>query len=272
MELDFPLSPDGVRIGRALVLGPSGCGKTTLAVAFVRELGTPKERIVAVGPIPVHASRLGVPWHNLSTTDRDAQETFFRNLLNAAKKPYSEGGHDVQLVLDEADLYFSQAGRTYGSPALQEIVNTGRNNGISQVLIARGTSDLAKNAISNSNVVFMARTNEPNLLDYAERFMGDTRPERQRMRYVIANLPTHVFLVYAPTATPKFQGFAKVVNGVIECKPVREPEEPPEPESMPIEESGAATSPEGIVSTPDATRSSPTDTGAGTAATITPNG
>lgn len=264
MQLDFPITQTGVRVGRALILGPAGSGKTTLGVAFVKALNPPKEALIVVGPVPTIATKLGVQWYNVSTTDREVQERFFRNVLERCTTPYAEGGTDCMLVIDEADLFFSSAGRTYGCDALREIVNTARNYGLSQILIARGTSDLAKNTIANSSVVFIARTVEPNLLDYARRWMKDI-PDVER---VLANLPPHVFLVYAPNQTPKLQGFAKVENGQIVCREPESSKVSPSTNTTPTEE---PTSPGESVNTEDAPSFSPTDIGPDSAGSTTPS-
>jgi hypothetical protein len=244
-----------------MILAPAGWGKTTLGVALVRALHPPKESVIVVGPVPTLAKELGVKWYNVSTTDREEQERFFRRVLDDVRIPYDEGGRDYCLVIDEADLYFSTAGRTYGCDALREIVNTARNYGLCQILIARGTSDLAKNAIANSSAVFMGRVIEPNLQDYARRWMKDI-PDVER---VLGNLPPHVFVVYAPNQTPKLQGLAKVVNGVIECRELTL-SPPQSPSITPNEE---RISPAESAGTEVADDVSPIDTGPDIAESIT---
>lgn len=259
MTVDLPPDPaTGLRIARVLIFGPVNSGKTTLGATLVRDMVPPgmEEAIICVGPNPKLANLLKVTHHPLSTTDLKAQEAFFRDVLD-------EPGVSLT-VIDEADLYFSQAGRTYGSKALQELLNIGRGFGKSLVLIARGTSDVAKNAIANSQAVYMARTTEPNLLEYAERWFRDV-PEPAEY---ISNLEPHEFLVWCPQQIPKWQGTAKVVNGKIWIVP---PEETPET-SEATDESGEATSPGDAASTPAAEGSSPTDGEAPSAETTIPNG
>ncbi|MCI4357392.1 MAG: ATP-binding protein [Thermoplasmata archaeon] len=271
MELDFPPSPEGVRVGRALFLGPSGSGKTTLAIAFIRSLGWPKRHIRVVAP-PTKtklAEGLGVPNVGLDINDREAQEAYFSRLFEEGTKPYNEGGMDIGLALDDADFYFSAAGRTYGSNGLASIVKLGREAGFSQVFVGQGSSSISKDVISNSTAVFIARTVEPNLLDYARKYMRDI-PDVER---IIANLPPHVFMVYAPNMSPKLRGFAKYnpTTGQIECRePTTEEEEQPEEESPPTEPDEEATSPDESASSPDAPEPSPTDTAPDTVTNTSP--
>ncbi len=260
MELELPESPEGVRIGRFLFLGPSGSGKTTLAGHFIRDiLRWPLANIRSVAPPtkPTLSNLIRAPHIELSVTDREAQDATFGRIWREASTPYDQGGADIGFALDDSDFYFSQAGRTYGSAPLSEIVKLGREAGLSQVFVAQGSSAISKDLISNSNVVFMGRTVEPNLLDYARRYMRDV-PEAE---HVISNLQQYVFLIYAPQQTPKLQGLAKVVNGHIEVRPWQAEEELPSEDqtpSEPIEPSEEATSPDESASIPAAEKPSPT--------------
>jgi hypothetical protein len=270
MQLDASVSPQGVRIGRFLFLGPSGSGKTTIAGHFIRDiLQWPIANIRSVAPPtkPTLSNLIRARHIQLSVTDREAQDATFGRIWREAHAPYDEGGSDIGFALDDADFYFSQSGRTYGSAPLSEIVKLGREAGLSQVFVAQGSSAISKDLISNSNVVFMGRTVEPNLLDYARRYMRDV-PEAE---HVISNLQQFVFLVYAPTLDPKLQGLAKVVNGRIEVKPWV-PEEDLEEESTITEENEEASSPDDIASIPDAGSPSPIDTVPASAESTTPNG
>lgn len=260
VEIDAPLSPEGVRIGRFLFLGPSGSGKTYIAGHFVRELRWPPELIRSVAPPtkPTLSRLIGAQHIAVDTEDRETQERVFDRIFTEVTTPYTEGGHDIGLALDDSDFYFSQSGRSYGSPPLARLVKLGREAGLSQVFVAQGSSAISKDLISNSSIVFMARTTEPNLLDYARRYMRDI-PDAER---IISNLPTHVFLVYAPNGTPKLLGFAKVVNGVIVCKEPENEEEPQEQEdpeeSTPSTDDTEASKPEPTAASPAAERPSPT--------------
>jgi hypothetical protein len=228
--VQFPFSApsrDGIRIGRALFLGPSGSGKTRIAAAFIRTLGWPKPYIRCVAP-PTKtklANSLGVPHIGLSITDREGQERTFSKIFAEVTKPYEQGGHDIGFALDDADFYFSQAGRTYGSSALSELVKLGREAGLSQVIVAQGSASISKDLISNSNCVLYARTSEPNLTDYAQRYMQDL-DEADR---VIRNLPEHVFMAYFPNAENKFPGLCWLNPNTeqIECRDLSPPEESP---------------------------------------------
>lgn len=260
--LDFPPSPQGVRVGRALLFGPSGCGKTTLAVAFIHLLQWPKGNIRCVAPPskPTLSRGLGVDHLGVSVTDREAQERVFGKIFATVTSDYDKGGMDIGLAVDDADFYMSSVGRNYGSNALSQLVKLGREAGLSQVFCAQGSAAVTKDLVSNSNLVFMARTNEPNLLDYARSYMRDV-PE---VEHVISNLPDHVFLVYAPTATPKVQGLAWVnpSTGRIEWKDL---------EGLPpTEEEEEAPSPDDDASSEDATESSPIATGPPTVGSTTP--
>ena len=215
-HFDFEVSPQGVRIFRALFLGPSGSGKTTIAGRFIQLVNWPKPNIRVVSPPnkPTLSRILGVPHLSLAIRDYDAQERTFSEIFSTVCLPYDRGGMDIGLVLDDADFYFSQAGRTYGVTALSELVKLGREAGLSQIFIAQGSSAISKDLVSNSNIVFFGQTSEPNLLDYARRYMRSL-PNAEE---IISQLPRHVFLVWMPGANPQFQGFAKVVNGEIEWR------------------------------------------------------
>ena len=264
MELpDNGFAPHGTRVLRALILGAPGSGKTTFAVPLVHALAPKRDRVLCVGPVPTLSIKLGVPQHDLSTTDRDRQEEFFRKVLKTAQDSYPEG--ERLMVIDEADLYFSSAGRTYGSKGLQEIVNIGRNFFLSQVYIARGTSDIAKNCVAAANVVFIGQTTEPNLLDYARRFMPAIPTEALR------DFPPHRFIVYAPNRVPHVLGVAWEENGQIACadwSPTSETDEP----SPTSTEGGEADSPDDTASIPDAAEPSPTGTGPASAENTEPKG
>ena len=271
MELDAPLSPEGVRILRALFLGPSGSGKTTLAGHFIRDiLRWPVANIRSVAPPtkPTLSNLIHAKHIQLSITDREAQDATFGRIWREASLPYDQGGSDIGFALDDADFYFSQSGRTYGSDPLAQIVKLGREAGLAQVFVAQGSASISKDLVSNSNVVFMGRTVEPNLVDYARKYMLDV-PEAE---HVISSLPKYVFLIYAPQQTPKLQGLAKVVNGRIEVREWRPEEAPEEEESPPTEPNEEATSPEEPASIPDVARSSPTGISPDSAVSTSSNG
>jgi energy-coupling factor transporter ATP-binding protein EcfA2 len=273
MRLDFPPSPQGVRVGRALFLGPSGSGKTTLLIAFVKLLAWPKRNIRTVEP-PTKSKLsegLGVTHIGLDIHDYEAQEAYFQRLFEEGTKPYEEGGLDIGLALDDADFYFSQAGRSYGSRGLMAIVKLGREAGFSQAFAGQGSSSLSKDLISQSTLVAIAKTTEPNLLDYARKYMRDV-PDVER---IISHLGPHVFLVYCPNSEPKLQGFWHFdpATGTIEVvewegpPPEEESTEEESPPSEPDEDSPDGDEP---ASSPDADEKSPTATAPAIATNTTP--
>lgn len=271
MELDAPLSPEGVRIGRFLFLGPSDSGKTTFAGHFIREeLRWPVANIRSVAPPtkPVLSNLVRAKHIPLDINDREAQEACFARIWREGSTPYDQGGSDIGLVVDDADFYFSSAGRTYGSDSLAAIVKLGREAGISQVYCTQGSSTTVKDLLNNASLVGIGCTTEPNIVDYARRYMQDV-PEAV---YVIGHLQKYVFLLYTPTQSKKLQGLARVVNGHIEVKPWPEGTQPEEEESPPTEPSEEASTPDASVSTPDVERPSPTGTSPGSAESTTPNG
>jgi hypothetical protein len=272
VELEAKVTEQGVRLGRYLFLGPSDAGKTTIAGHFVRDiLQWPTACIRSVAPPtkPNLSRTVRSPHIPVSTEDRDAQEAAFGRIWREGSSAYDEGGSDIGFILDDADFYFSQSGRTYGADSLAKIVKLGREAGISQVFVAQGSSTTVKDLLNNASLLFIGCTAEPNLTDYARRYMRDV-PDAD---YTISHLDKYVFLIYAPTETVKLKGLAKVVNGRIEVKPwLTEAEAPSDEESPTTDESTEATSPDDAASTPDAARSSPTDTSPDSAGSTSSNG
>jgi hypothetical protein len=261
--IEVPVDPTtGIHVGICVVLGPGDGGKTTIAAAVARAWVPPgqEERLIVVGEVQKLAELLKVPNHPVDSGDRDVQDTFFRAINEM------EGA--ALIVVDEADMYYSPGGRTYGSHEFRKLVNIGRNFGKSLILIARGSSDLAKNTINQARIILMCRTAEPNLLDYAERFM----PEIPDVREVIMNLETHEFLLWCPKMTPRWQGWMKVVNGSLMIVPPPESTSLPGEESTPSTPSDTATTPGEPASTPGAGSSSRTGSGPTSATTTIPNG
>lgn len=260
MQIDAPLSPQGVRIGRFLFLGPAGSGKTTIAGHFVRDvLQWPAECIRSVAPPSKPTlSRLARTRHlPLSVTDREAQEAMFGRIWREAQTPYDQGGMDIGLIVDDADFYMSGAGRNYGCPSLSEIVKLGREAGLSQVFVAQGSAAVSKDLIANSSMVAVAATDEPNLLDYARRYMQDV----PKAEWTIAHLPRHVFLVYLPSSRPKLAGLWKLVNGRIEVREWLGEDAPQGEESTPTMPNEEPDTPAEAASSPDAPGASPPGTG-----------
>ncbi len=267
--IEVPPDPaTGIRIGICVILGPGDSGKTTLAAVMVREWLPPgqEERLVVVGPVQKLAEILGVPNHPVDTKDKAAQEAFFHKV--------NEIDGAMLIAVDEADLYYSMGGRTYGSKEFQELVNIGRNFGKSLILCARGTSDLAKNTINQARVVFMANTGEANLLDYAERYMDEKHVGvggSPNSREYICSLEPHEFLVWCPKMNPRWQGTARVIGGALYLVPPTNSPTNQTPSENSTDGEGA-TSPDERASSPGADSSSRTDSGPTSATTITLNG
>ena len=271
MDLSLKRSPDNVLIARIVIIATGEHGKTWFAAALAPMLG-PKENMYVVGPVRAIADRIGgVKWYNVPTGDRDAQERFFHFIIEQAKIPYEEGGHDPILIVDEADSYYSAGGRTYGSKSLQEIVNVGRNWGICQLYISRATSDLAATTLGNANLLFFGRVNSPAGLDWIRRYMKEL-PDAER---IITNLPPHTFLVWEPNGSPKLKGLAWLNpnTGQIETRDLTQPPpETEEEESKPDESERTSPSSESSAKPPDATSSSPTGASVPSAPSTTPPG
>ena len=266
--IEVPADPQtGIKIGIAVVLGPGDAGKTTIAAALARDWCPAglEEKMIVVGPVQKLAQLLHVPNHAVDTKDRKAQDAFFGRINE------TEGA--LLVVVDEADLYYSAGGRYYGSKEFQELVNIGRNFGKSLILVARGTSDLAKNTINQARIILMAKTQEPNLLDYAERYMdvesvgpGGIPDSRQE----ISELLPHEFIVWCPKMNPMWQGYAQVIGGQIYLQPAPSSTNPEASGSSTPDE--APTSPDATAPIPVAAGSSPTASTPTSATSTTPSG
>ena len=209
--LDFPRTPTGVRPVRVLIFGPPGSGKTYMAGVLLRPPNfAPKERLIAAGPVPTLANDLGVPWNNVSTTDRDEMERFFG--------PVHKTDEHLFLAVDEFDAYCTKFG--YKSQSLYEIVNFDRNFGKGTCAIARGSSDVSTNLIASSNLILWFRTTETNLLKYIRETLRNFPGGRQEAEKTVATLPKHVALMYMPLSENQFPGFLKVVSGELLMYPL----------------------------------------------------
>lgn len=272
MDLNIKRSRDNVLIARIVIIATGEHGKSELAAALARSgaLG-PKENMYCIGPVRVVPERIGgVKWYDVPVNDREAQERFFSYIIEQSKIPYEEGGHDPILIVDEADSFYSQGGKSYGSPSLKSIVDHGRNWGICQLYISRATSDLAATTLGNANLIFFGRVNSPAGLDWIRRYMRSL-PDAER---IINNLPPHVFLVWEPNGNPQFRGLAKVnmATGQIETQDLTQPPlEEDEASGSDSDEPETPTS-DGNASTLGATGSSRTSSEATSAPSTTPTG
>lgn len=257
--IDAPLSNDGtgIRVGRGIILGPGGSGKTELAIVLVQEwvpVEHRKDRLFCVGPVGKLAERVGVHQYDVDWRSRDKQDEFFEKINSM------EGAAVV--CIDEADLYYTGGGRSYGSKEFLFLANVGRNFGKGFIVIARGDSDVAANTRGQATCVFVFNTSERNLLRHAQDWFFDV-PDC--VEY-ITSLGPHQFMVWCPHLNPRWQGTGKVVGGRILIQP---PTERVSPDS---ENESEATSPDDDASTPTAEDPSPTDTGPTYAGTTTPSG
>jgi ATPase family associated with various cellular activities (AAA) len=221
--LDFPRTQEGVRPVRLLIFGPPGSGKTYLASVLLKPPNfAPKERLIAAGPVPTLAHNLGVPWNNVSTTDKSEMDRFF-------KKVHDTDEH-LFLAIDEFDGYCTKFG--FKSQYLYEIVNFDRNFGKGTCAIARGSSDVSTNLIASSDMILWFRTTEQNLLEYIRKALRNFPGGREEAVKTVSTLPKHVALIYLPSSDQQFPGFLKVVNGALSLYPLPASESPEGTESV----------------------------------------
>jgi hypothetical protein len=243
---DNGIAPHHTKIARILIVGAPSAGKTTLAVPLVAFLCPDRERIVCIDhSIPAKLSLiLGLPADRPNPNDQGEMEAYFRKLLDKAQKEYPNG--EVCMVMDEADLYFSQGARTYGCPALREIAHTGRGCFISQVYISRSPLDLTRSQRGLFNVIFIGKNTEPRAAEWWEDYTGI-----EGFSEVLRDLPEHRFIVYATDRVPHVLGVAWVENGAICTKrwdPTpgdTEPESSSEPSTDPTSDESAASAESG---------------------------
>lgn len=193
---------EGTTTALIAVVGPRGGGKSTLMVALAPLLA-PKERLVVISPVTAIGKRLGCEVEVRYGTD-ETNEEYFGNFLKRGKR--------VVLVIDEFDEYCPAGVQSkyggYCCDALYRIVNYGRNEPwcIGMLVSFRGASDVTTNLLRAANVMFIARTQEPNALDYFARYLGREYSEMLR------HLPNYVFVVWAEG---RLFGYVKVVNGEV---------------------------------------------------------
>ena len=156
----------------------------------------PKERIIAAGPVPSIAERIGVTWHKVSVLDRKNADQFFGSL--------EQSDASFFLVLDEADSFLGAS--AYYSKPLQEFLRDGRNFGQGGLLIGHSVGEVSKSFINNCDIVMFGRSSVPGTTDWLRKY---TRDEPYPVPEIVANLGEHQFLVYAPKETPKTVGIAK---------------------------------------------------------------
>ncbi len=196
-DLEIPRTESGVPTFLTAMVGPRDSGKTTMAAVFIQgPLAVPKERIIAAGPVPTIAERLGVPWYKVSRLDRKGADAFFSGLEHSDAHFF--------LALDEADSFLGAA--QYYSQPLQEWVRDNRNFGQGGLFIGHSIGEVAKSYLNNCDLIFFFRQSTPGTREWLKKYASD---EMADIDEVVANLGRHQALVWAPNQTPKCLGIAK---------------------------------------------------------------
>jgi energy-coupling factor transporter ATP-binding protein EcfA2 len=201
-SLPLFFTPEGTTTALIAIVGPRGGGKSTLMAALVPQLA-PEDRLVLISPVRAIGSKLGLPVEVRYGRDEDNEEYFHRFLTT---------GKRVVLVMDEFDE-FCPGGVTgknggYCCDSLYRLVNYARNDPwcIGMVVSFRGASDVTTNLLRAANVLFVARTQEPNALDYFSRYLG------RQYGQMLHDLPDYVFVVWAEG---RLFGYVRVEGGEV---------------------------------------------------------
>ena len=250
-DLEIPRTESGVPTFLVALVGPRDTGKTTMAGVLVAgPLGVPKERIIAAGPVPTIAERLGVPWYKVTRLDRKGADQFFSGL--------EQSDAHFFLALDEADSFLG-ASQYYCQP-LQEWVRDNRNFGQGGLFIGHSIGEVAKSYLNNCDLIFFFRSSVPGTTEWLRKYAKRDIPGDDNgdlIADIVTNLGPHQALVWAPKATPKCQGIAKAnpETNEIQIVSIEEASVRPGPTtSTPSESSTAgsadASSPAGATTTP----------------------
>ena len=270
--MEFPsngTAPHGTEIARVLIVGAPSAGKTTLAVPLAFFMCPDRKRIVPVDHAkpPKLSHLLGLQPQSPSTTDRNAQEDYFRKLLKSCQDAYPDG--EKLMVMDESDMYFTNGGKSYGCQALKEIAHEGRGCFLAQIYISRSPLDLSRSQRGLFNLVLIGRNTEPRAAEWWDEYTGI-----EGFSNFLRDMPEegHWFVAYATDKVPHVLGLWRANGGEIECRDWTPPSPPIEDENPENSTGGdeEATSPVGSASTPDASSSSPTGDGPGTVENTTP--
>jgi energy-coupling factor transporter ATP-binding protein EcfA2 len=201
IPLDY--TPEGTTTALIVVVGPRGGGKTTLMAALTPQLAPP-DRTIVVSPVGAIGKKLGLPVEIRYGSDKTNEE-YFEKIL--------DGGKRVVLVMDEFDEFCPASVQSkfggYCCDALYRLVNYARNSPwcIGMLVSFRGASDVTTNLLRAATVLFVARTQEPNALDYFSRYLG------REYAPMLRNLPNYVFVVWADG---RLYGYVKVVDGELQ--------------------------------------------------------
>jgi energy-coupling factor transporter ATP-binding protein EcfA2 len=201
-QLQLEYTQEGTTTALIVVIGPRGGGKTTLMAALTPLLAPP-ERTIVISPVKAIGKKLGLPVEVRYGSDKTNEE-YFSHILDSGKR--------VVLVMDEFDEFCPSSVQSkfggYCCDALYRLVNYARNEPwcIGMLVSFRGASDVTSNLLRAATVLFVARTQEPNALDYFSRYLGREYGDMLR------KLPNYVFVVWADG---RLYGYVKVEDGVL---------------------------------------------------------